>query len=37
MKLVYLLVCDLCGCVDVSSFVQQQARHLSVSFLGCQV
>lgn len=28
---------DLRGCIDVSSFVQQQARHLGVAFLGCQV
>ncbi len=30
-------MCDLGGCVDVSSFAEQQAGHLSVSFLGCQV
>lgn len=34
---VSLYVCDLGGCVGVSSFAQQQARHLSVSFLGRQV
>lgn len=28
---------DLSGCIDVSSLVQQQASHLSVAFLGCQV
>lgn len=28
---------DLRGCVDVRSFVQQQAGHLGVAFLGRQV
>lgn len=30
-------VCDLGGCVGVSSFAQQQAGHLGVSLLGRQV
>ena len=30
-------MCDLSGSVDMSSFAQQQADHLSVSLLGSQV
>lgn len=30
-------VSDLGGCVDVSSLSEQQARHLSMALLRCQV
>lgn len=32
-----MLLCDLRGCVHVSSFSQQEAGHLGVSFLSCQM
>lgn len=33
----YFNVCDLGGCVDVSSLSEQQARHLGVALLRCEV
>lgn len=37
LKLSSVFECDLGGCVDSSSFAQQQGGHRSVSFLRCQV